>query len=132
MDTQRVSVSCCGTCHMENVSITHCVNCVDHFGHAFTHRTLSENLGNKVDMRLSLMITAQVCCESINTHFRFYPLCRPCIYATSISIILHHRILTLLIYCIVLYFSCISVRVRVQFYFERAHYLFIYLIDVYI
>ena len=45
---------------------------------------------------------------------------------------LHHRILTLLIYCIVLYFSCISVRVCVQFYFERAHYLFIYLIDVYI
>ena len=32
----------------------------------------------------------------------------------------------------VLDFSCISVRVRVQFYFERAHYLFIYLIDVYI
>ena len=30
------------------------------------------------------------------------------------------------------YFSCISVRERVQFYFERAHYLFIYLIDVYI
>ena len=30
------------------------------------------------------------------------------------------------------YFSCISVRVRVQFYFERAHYLFSYLIDVYI
>ena len=29
------------------------------------------------------------------------------------------------------YFRCISVRVRVQFYFERAHYLFIYLIDVY-
>ena len=26
--------------------------------------------------------------------------------------------------CVVLYFSCISVRVRVQFHFERAHYLF--------
>ena len=37
-----------------------------------------------------------------------------------------------IIYCLVLYFSCIWVRVRVQFYFERAHYLFIYLSDVYI
>ena len=45
---------------------------------------------------------------------------------------LHHRILTLLIYCLVLYFSCISVRVRLQIYFERAHCLLIYLIDVYI
>ena len=55
---------------------------------------------------------------------------------TTVAIVcrleLHRRILTLLLYCIVLYFSCISVRVRVQFYFERAHYLFIYLIDVYI
>ena len=42
------------------------------------------------------------------------------------------RLAIQLIYCIVLYFGCISVRVRVQFYFERAHYLFIYLIDVYI
>ena len=41
------------------------------------------------------------------------------------------RLAILLIYCIVLYFSCISVRVRVLFYFERAHYLFI-LFDVYI
>ena len=32
----------------------------------------------------------------------------------------------------VLYFSFIMVCVRVQFYFERAHYLFIYLIVVYI
>ena len=47
---------------------------------------------------------------------------------TLVSQICH----ALLIYCIVLYFRCISVRVRVQFYFERAHYLFIYLIDVYI
>ena len=35
-------------------------------------------------------------------------------------------------YLLVSVVSCISVRVRVQFYFERAHYLFIYLIDVYI
>ena len=53
-------------------------------------------------------------------------------YQLNAGLNLHHRILALLIYCIVLYFSCISVRVRVQFYFERAHYLFIYLIDVYI
>ena len=55
---------------------------------------------------------------------------------TTVAIVcrleLHRRILTLLLYCIVLYFSCISVRVRVQFYFEREHFLFIYLIEVYI
>ena len=38
----------------------------------------------------------------------------------------------ILIYRLELYFSCISVRVRVQFYFEDALYLFIYLNDVYI
>ena len=43
-----------------------------------------------------------------------------------------NRIVTLLFYCLELYFSCILVRVRVQFYFERVHYLFLYLIDVYI
>ena len=41
-----------------------------------------------------------------------------------------NRIVTLLFYCLELYFSCILVRVRVQFYFERVHYLFLYLIDV--
>ena len=45
---------------------------------------------------------------------------------------LPHRITTLLIYFLELYFSCILVRVCVQFYVERAHYLFIYLTDVYI
>ena len=43
-----------------------------------------------------------------------------------------NRIVTLLFYCLELYFSCILVRVPVQFYFERVHYLFLYLIDVYI
>ena len=55
--------------------------------------------------------------------------CKNCIQDTFVQ---YHCILTLLIYCLELYFGCILVRVRVQFYFEGALYLFIYLIDVYI
>ena len=40
---------------------------------------------------------------------------------------LHHGILTLLIYYLDFYFSCILVRVRAQFNFGRVHYLCVYI-----
>ena len=41
---------------------------------------------------------------------------------------MHHRILTLLIYYLHFYFSCILVLVRTQFNFGHVHYLFIWVV----